>query len=108
MPQRVIKQPNGKLAVFSTIVDGFTIIDANYQEMIDYWIGELGEAEGTAKVQRGIDDDTTGICKTTKRDGLNRWRDAIATIRFQHGDIEAERVIAELSEVKPGKSCRES
>ena len=85
MPSRVVRQPNGLLAVFSTIVDDFTVVDATETEMREYFRDEIGVREGNAKVDRGLLDDMRGIGEITKRDGLNRWRDALETLEGVHG-----------------------
>lgn len=101
MPQYVVRQPNGLLATFSTIVDDFTVLDATEAEMRAEWIDKIGREEGNAKVQRGVDDDMTGLGDTTAADGLNRWRDALRTIRMVHGEDRAQRRIETTSVLPP-------
>ncbi len=36
MGQQIIRQPDGKLAVFSTVVDGFLLFDATPEEVIEW------------------------------------------------------------------------
>jgi hypothetical protein len=38
MGQQIIKQPNGKYALFSFFVDDFVLIDADPQDIIDEWV----------------------------------------------------------------------
>lgn len=38
MGQQIIKQPNGKYAVFSSVVDGFTVFNATPDELIELWV----------------------------------------------------------------------
>lgn len=40
MGHQIIEQPDGKLCVFSTVVDGIIIKDATGQELIDYYAAE--------------------------------------------------------------------
>jgi len=40
MGHQIIKQPNGKYAVFSSIVDNFIILDATKQDIIEYYVKE--------------------------------------------------------------------
>jgi len=43
MGQQIIKQPNGKYAVFSSICDGFVYTDGTKKEIIQYFIEEAIE-----------------------------------------------------------------
>jgi hypothetical protein len=40
MSQQIIKQPNGKYALFSQIVGDFVLIDADPQDIVDEWVKE--------------------------------------------------------------------
>jgi hypothetical protein len=40
MGHQIIKQPDGRLAVFSSVVDDWIIRDATQQELEDYYAGE--------------------------------------------------------------------
>lgn len=40
MPSRVVKHPNGLLAVFSTVVDDFTMYNCTEAELREYWVGQ--------------------------------------------------------------------
>ena len=39
MGQQIVKQPDGRYAIFSSVVDDFIVIDATPRELIDYWVG---------------------------------------------------------------------
>lgn len=43
MGQQIIKQPNGKIAVFSTITDTFVVADATPEEIIEWRASEAAE-----------------------------------------------------------------
>jgi hypothetical protein len=43
MPQQIIQQPDGRLAVFSTVVDAFIVLDATPDELIEYRAEEAAE-----------------------------------------------------------------
>lgn len=43
MPQQIIKQPDGKYAIFSTVVDGLVATDCTRQEILDMWDAEYRE-----------------------------------------------------------------
>ena len=51
MGRQIIKQPDGKYAVWSSVVDGFIILDATREELIE----EMGESARKEKVQEVTD-----------------------------------------------------
>jgi len=98
MPKRIVRQPNGLLAEFSTIVDHFTACHMTEDEALGQAAYSVGRDHAEAKVRRGLDDDMTGIGEPSgKGDGLDRFRDAIETIRLVHGEDEAAKQEADLS-----------
>lgn len=97
MPSYVVRQPNGLYAVFSTIVDHFTVTDATADELVGYFEGQMSRDDAQAKVLRGVQDDCTHVCERAADDGLNRWRDALETVRAVHGEAAAKVVEGELS-----------
>ena len=54
MGEQIIKQPDGRLAVFSSIVDAFIIIDATPEEILD-WRAEEAAAKAREQTQRELD-----------------------------------------------------
>jgi hypothetical protein len=44
MPRIIIKQPNNKWAVFSTIVDDFLLQNGTEKDVIDFFVADFGEA----------------------------------------------------------------
>jgi hypothetical protein len=54
MGQQIIKQPDGKLAVFSSIVDAFIVVDATPDEILD-WRAEEAAAKERERTQRELD-----------------------------------------------------
>lgn len=98
MGWRIVRQPNGKLARFSEVVDDFTHYDMTAEEAFDVCLEEMGRAEAIMKVSKGIADSPTWKCPDSGHaDGLDRWRDAIDTIRFVHGEERARERERELS-----------
>lgn len=69
MPSRVVVQPNGFYALFSTVVDHFTAYNMTREEAVK----EAGEE----KVKRG---EEFKCC---------RWDEAIGDIHFRHGEKDA-------------------
>ena len=81
MGRAIVKQPNGKLAVFSTIVDDFILMDADWDEYTAMRIEE--EAK---KILREVKDakqlvETRG---TTSMRGRT-WQDYLDNVEMQHG-----------------------
>lgn len=72
MPRRVIKQPNGKLAIFSSIVDHIIYYDCNPDEAMEVImdVDKLHPDYAREKVKRGIDD----LEYYGKKHGDGRWR----------------------------------
>jgi hypothetical protein len=106
MGWRIVKQPNGLLARFSDIVDHFTHYDMTEEEALDVCLGGamgVGREEARAKVDRGLRDEPIPpfIEDSGRGDGLDRFRDAIDTVRAIHGDGEADKTEAELSRPSP-------
>jgi hypothetical protein len=89
MPSRVVRQPNGLLAVFSTVVDDFTRMDLTESEALRWAREHMGRADAEAKVRRGLDDENPWTGE--RGDGLSRWRDALETVRAVHGEARAGR-----------------
>lgn len=44
MAQQIMKQPDGRLAVFSTITDTFVLVDATPEEVIEWRAEEAAES----------------------------------------------------------------
>jgi hypothetical protein len=94
MGWRFVKQPNGLLALFSEVVDSFTVLDMTPAEAADEAEGKgMTRAAAWAKVGRGIDDvDPRTEGRVQGGEGLNRWRECLEIIREVHGEKEAAEV----------------
>lgn len=92
MAWRIVKQPNGKLARFSDIVDNFTHMDMTFNEAVEVCEMHMGKSDAREKVMRGVDDDPIdpGVPRAAT-DKLERWRASIETIRLIHGGAEARK-----------------
>lgn len=44
MSEQIIKQPDGRLAVFSSVVDAFVVVDATPEELVEWRAEEAAEA----------------------------------------------------------------
>jgi imidazolonepropionase-like amidohydrolase len=97
MPAFIVKQPNGLLARFSTIVDDFTHYGMTRAEALAVCRVDMGIADAEAKVARGEADDMEGMGgDNPSPDGLNRWRDCVNTIRICHGAPAARQRVREI------------
>ena len=76
MGWRIIKQPNGLYARFSSVVDDFTDYDMTYDEAVDLCCEFMGRRDAPSKVE--IANEAPG-----------RYDEAIATIRNIHGREQA-------------------
>ena len=102
MPRRVVRQPNGLFAMFSTIVDDFVIYGMSEEQAYQECHRDMGVLEARAKVLRGMNDEDEG---GRKGDGLSRWRDCLDTIRIVHGGKAAREREAELSRPVPAQEA---
>lgn len=57
MGNQIIKQPNGRYAVFNSVVDTFTVYDATIEELIEDAANEYRESitEGYRKIAQQLD-----------------------------------------------------
>lgn len=91
MGWRFVKQPNGKLARFSDIVDHFTHYNMTVGEAIDYCLREgMNGHQAQIKVQAGVDDHKPWT--TVPGEGNERWLDSLDTIEVIHGKKERSEV----------------
>lgn len=95
MGRQIIKQPDGRYAVWSSVVDSFVMIDASPEEIIDDMLADEKDriqkqvAEVIAKLAAG---------KKPYHQFTMTWAEAMATHAEIHGeafDLEAERAAAE-------------
>lgn len=97
MPTYIVKQPNGRLAAFSTVTDSFVAVDMTEEESVAYLCSRRHTpAEAANKVRRGANDDVfeCGGPKCCDQ-GLFRWHDALGTILHAHGTAALATFLAE-------------
>jgi len=84
MAWRLVQQPDGYLARFSSIVDSFTHYDMTPDEAIRLCIDEWNVGRKTAreKVQRA------------RAAGIARWDEALEIIRAVHGEAEYAQLLS--------------
>jgi len=75
MGQQIIKQPDGRLAVFSSIVDAFIVVDATPEEILD-WRAEEAAKEARRTTQRELDAVLAGDPRRVYYQFALTWEDA--------------------------------
>jgi hypothetical protein len=89
MSNQIIKQPNGKYCIFSSIVDNVTHFDMSVENIIELWANE--EKKKIEKAVKGIvaalEVDAKPYFQFTKS-----YEDMISTIKEIHGEKECEQI----------------
>lgn len=89
MGRQIIKQPNGKYCIFSSIVDNFTYYDMTEDEIVELWANE--EREQIAKrVKENIEKLEPG--EKPYYQFTQRYEEYLALIEEIHGKEEMENV----------------
>lgn len=89
MGQQIIKQPNGKYCLFSSIVDNITCYDMTPEEIVDFWT-EQSREDFERKVKEIIGKLESGE-KPYHQFTLS-FDECIETIREIHGESESDSV----------------
>lgn len=95
MGWRIVRQPNGKLARFSDVVDNFTHANMTEEEALEVCREHMGRLGAIEKVKAGVEDHkpwTHGVLGS----GHDRWDDCIDTIKLIHGEKELAKVLKEI------------
>lgn len=87
MGQQIIKQPDGKLAVFSSIVDAFIVVDATPEEILD-WRAEEAAAKERERTQRELDAVLADDPRKVYFKFVRTWEEASRLDRQNGGDLE--------------------
>lgn len=94
MGRQIIKQPNGKYAVFSSSCDDFITINAPPEEIIADWQID-GILDAAAKVPEIIRELESGI----KPLGFSyTWEDALELIKEIHGKEAVQKVLQQIEQ----------
>jgi len=92
MPARFIRRPNGYLARFSTVVDNVTHVNLTPKEAVLLCEQERMQfSTAVEKVRRGAEDIQGDFGPPGS--GLDRWNEAIESIRHVHGEKETTEII---------------
>lgn len=99
MGWRFVKQPNGRLGLFSDIVDDFTYYDLTPEEAYEVAIEKgCGKHDAAKKVENGVKDEKPWMIGVYG-DGTARWKDAMEAIERVHGrDVREARERGDFSD----------
>lgn len=100
MPQYFVLQPNGKLARFSSVVDGFCELNLTQDEAIA-WCRQQGMTadEAKEKIRRAVDDEEIYPGKRRCDSPGNRWKESLDTILSVHGTRELAEFLIENRDI---------
>lgn len=87
MGQQIIKQPDGKLAVFSSITDTFIVVDATPEEILD-WRAEEAAQAARERTKRELDHVLTGNPRAAYFQFAMTWEEASRMDREHGGDLD--------------------
>jgi len=97
MAWRIVLQPNGRLARWSDIIDGFTHYNMTKEMAVSLCmtVRDMPLEQAETKVQRGLDDSVEGregvISNPSEGPpGFRRWNDCLNIIEIVHGREEAD------------------
>ncbi len=81
MGHQIIRQPNGKYAIWSTVVDNFIVYDATVEEIIAEEQVEMHE-----RIAKSVRDTSARLERGEQQYGDRTFAERIETIRALHGD----------------------
>lgn len=88
MGQQIIKQPDGKLAVFSTVVDAFVVVDATPDELVEWRAEEAAEA-ARERTRRELEHVLNDEPSKAYRQFALTWEDATQRDQDHGGELTA-------------------
>lgn len=89
MERQIIKQPNGKFCIFSSIVDNVTWYHMAEQDIINAWVEE-SKKDIEEQVKKIISDLNEG--KKPYYQGTMNYEEMIETIKDIHGSKEVKKI----------------
>lgn len=95
MPSYLLKQPDGKIAIFSSEVDDFTYYGLSEEEALEIGVEKGGRSAALEKLQNALEDKRL-MERDFVSDGLGRWRESLQTIAFQHGLKKLRATLADI------------
>jgi len=97
MGQQIIKQPNGKYCLFSTIVDNITYYDLTQEEIVETWT-ESAKKGFERKVKIILEKLEAG--KKPYYQFTMDFEEVIETIEVSHGRAEANKIRKLIKKLK--------
>jgi hypothetical protein len=99
MGHQIIKQPDGRYAIFSSVVDSWIVYDATRQDVIDYYVKKAAK-EAKRDAKRTLDLIEEDPCKAYYQFAMT-FAEANATSKAHGGEVldgpVDEKVLAELT-----------
>lgn len=96
MPHAIVQQPNGKFAIWSTIVDDFVLLDATAPEAVCEEIDNLRGRGYPHNEWEAMGKEMENIGRTGRAfDWAPTWDEALKTVRELHGEDVANQRIAD-------------
>ena len=87
MGQQIIQQPDGKLAVFSTVVDAFIVVDATPEEIVE-WRAEEAAERAREQARRELDKVLAGDSRAAYFQFAMTWEEAAEKDRENGGELQ--------------------
>ena len=95
MAWRIVKQPNGKYARFSEVVDDFTHGDMTREEALELCREYMGRQDAERKV-KNADDERDPWTERLMGAGY-RFEEAVKIVRNVHGEDHLQDVLKKLA-----------
>ena len=89
MGNQIIKQPDGRFAIFSSITDTIIVWDATADEIVEYFAEQAAE-RAREDVRRKIEHVAAGEPRRAYFQFAMTWEEALATDREFGGDASTE------------------
>ncbi|MEI5032355.1 hypothetical protein RB201_03930 [Streptomyces sp. S1A(2023)] len=86
MGQQIITQPDGRLAVFSSITDTFIVVDAAPDELVE-WRAEEAAEQARERTRRELDKVLSGDSESVYHRRALSWEDAARMDREHGGEL---------------------
>lgn len=86
MGQQIIQQPDGRLAVFSSITDTFIVVDATPDELVE-WRAEEAAEKAREQTRRELEKVLAGDSRAVYFQFAMTWEEAAAEDRENGGDL---------------------
>lgn len=89
MGQQIIKQPDGRLAVFSSVTDSFIVVDAAPDELVE-WRAEEAAEKAREQTRRELEHVLADNPRAVYFQFAKTWEEAAEMDREHGGDEEED------------------